>query len=60
MAQTVLEDVAVLSVRDELIHQTVSQDAKNKMAEGILLMLAVTPSQAEKMSLAEKNSQGDL
>lgn len=60
IAKTVLDDIPVLSVRDELIHQVLPDDGRKQSSEGILLMLGVTAAQAETMSLAEKNSQGDF
>jgi Flp pilus assembly protein CpaB len=59
MAKTILQDIVVLSVRNELLNQIRSTTHKTS-EEGTLITLAVSPAEAEQLSLAEKASQGDI
>ena len=60
-AKAVLQDILVLNVRDELLHQPPATPASASMNESFtLLTLAVTPAEAELLSATEKASQGDF
>jgi len=61
-AKTVLQNILVLSVRDEIYGQSAQKHSTAAANDGLftLLALAVTPQEAELLATTEKESQGDF